>query len=93
MSEFTTGRGIRTPQYTYAAIVPKTPEWRDAQHADRYVDYVLYDNYADPYQHVNLAGRVTHRAIADDLRKRLLARITEAGEPAAAIEPSWFPYP
>jgi arylsulfatase A-like enzyme len=92
MSEFTTGRGLRTPQYTYAAIVPKTPQWRDSPQADRYVDYVLYDNYADPHQQVNLAGRATHRALAEDLRKRLLARMTEAGEPAAAIEPSWFPY-
>jgi arylsulfatase A-like enzyme len=91
-SEFFTGRGLRTPQYTYAAVVPKSPGWRDAASADRYVEYMLYDNYADPYQHVNLAGRATHRAVAEDLRKRLVARIAESGGPPATIDPCWFPY-
>jgi len=91
-SEFFTGRGLRTPQYTYAAVVPKTPGWRDAPQAERYVEYMLYDNYADPYQHVNLAGRATHRAIAEELRAKLTARIQEAGGTPATIEPCWFPY-
>ena len=52
----------------------------------------MYDNYADPYQHVNLAGRATHRAIAEDLRRKLAARIQEAGGPPPAIDPCWFPY-
>jgi arylsulfatase A-like enzyme len=56
MSEFMTGRGLRTPQYAYAAAVPKQPDWRAAPGSDRYVEYMLYDLYADPYQHVNLAG-------------------------------------
>ena len=52
----------------------------------------MYDNYADPHQHVNLAGRATHRTIAEGLRSRLIARIQEAGGPAVKIEPTWFPY-
>ncbi len=92
MAEFYTGRGLRTPQYTYAAIAPKEPGWKAVAGADRYVDYVLYDNYADPYQQVNLAGRAPYQQVAEELRKRLLERMKEAGDPPATIEPSWFPY-
>ena len=92
MSEFYTGRGLRTPQYTYCALAPKQRGWQTVPGADRYVEYAFYDNYADPYQRVNLAGRATHQEIGQDLRKRLLARMQEAGDPPATIEPSWFPY-
>lgn len=92
MTEFYTGRGLRTPQYTYAVLAPKERGWQPVPNAARYVDYVLYDNYADPYQHVNLAGRAPYKDVAQDLRKRLLARMREAGDPAATIEASWFPY-
>jgi arylsulfatase A-like enzyme len=92
MSEFVTGRGLRTPQYTYAVMAPKTPGWKAVPGADKYVEYMLYDNYADPYQAVNLAGRTGYQQIAADLRQRLLARIQEASGARPAIEPSWFPY-
>jgi arylsulfatase A-like enzyme len=92
MAEFVTGRGLRTPQYTYAAMAPKPPGWKAAPRAEKYVEYVLYDNYADPYQQVNLAGRAEYRKVADELRDRLAARMREAGEAPAAIEPCWFPY-
>lgn len=92
MSEFVTGRGLRTPQYTYVVMAPKTPVWKAVPGADKYVEYALYDNYADPYQQVNLAGRVPYQQIAADLRQRLLARIQEAGGARPEIEPSWFPY-
>ena len=62
MSEFITGRGLRTPQYTYAVAAPKKPGWKMALGADRYVDYMLYDLFADPYQEVNLAGREPYQA-------------------------------
>jgi hypothetical protein len=54
---------------------------------------MLYDNYADPHQQVNLAGRTPYQPVLQDLRRRLLARMKEAGDPTATIEPSWFPYP
>jgi len=92
MSEFVTGRGLRTPQYTYAVMAPKQPGWKAVAHAPQYVEYMLYDNYADPHQHVNLAGRATHKTVAEELRRRMLARMREAGDPAATIEPCWFPY-
>lgn len=92
MSEFATGRGLRTPRYTYAAAAPKRPGWRSAPRADQYVEYMLYDLYADPYQHTNMAGRVPYREVAEKLRARLSERITEAGGVRATIEPDWFPY-
>jgi arylsulfatase A-like enzyme len=92
MSEFVTGRGLRTPQYTYAVMAPKMPGWRAAPAAEKYVEYMLYDNYADPFQHVNLAGRTPYQSVAADLRKRMLARMAEAGDVKAVIEPCWMPY-
>ena len=92
MSEFITGRGLRTPQYTYAVAAPKVPGWQAVPGADRYVEYMLYDLSADPYQHVNLAGRATHQKVSAELRQRLIARIREASGATAAIEPCWFPY-
>jgi hypothetical protein len=59
---------------------------------ERYVEYMLYDLNADPYQQVNLAGRVPYQRIAAELRQRLLARMREAGGERATIEPARFPY-
>ncbi len=92
MSEFMTARGLRTPQYTYAAAAPKLPGWTAVPRADRYVEYMMYDLHADPYQHVNLAGRATHTKQAAELRARLAERIFEAGNVRAAIDPCQFPY-
>jgi hypothetical protein len=59
---------------------------------EKYVEYMLYDLNADPYQQVNLAGRVPYREIATGLRQRLLARMREASGERATIDPAWFPY-
>jgi arylsulfatase A-like enzyme len=93
MSEFVTGRGLRTPQYTYAAAAPKHAGWQPVPASDQYVEYILYDNYADPYQHVNLAGNAQYADVSKQFRERLIDRIYEAGGARAAIEPSTFPYP
>lgn len=93
MTEFVTGRGLRTPQYTYAAAAPKTPGWKAVPSADRYVEYIHYDLYADPFQHVNLAGCATQKTVAEQLRARLLTRIQEASGATPAIDAAWFPYP
>jgi arylsulfatase A-like enzyme len=92
MSEYVTGRGLRTPQFTYAAMAPRGPGWTAVPRADRYVEYMMYDNYADPYQHVNLAGRATYAKQAEQLRARLAERIYEAGNVRAPIDPCLFPY-
>jgi hypothetical protein len=46
-----------------------------------YNEYILYDRFADPYQHVNLAGRTETRELSAHLRDRLMTRIAEAGDP------------
>ena len=92
MSEYMTGRGLRTPRYTYAAAAPRLPGWTAVLRADRYVEYMMYDLQADPYQHVNLAGRATHTKQATQLRGRLTERIFEAGGVRATIDPCEFPY-
>lgn len=92
MSEFATGRGLRTPQYTYAVMAPKQPGWRADAGAEKYVEYMLYDNYADPAQMVNLAGRAPYQQATQDLRRRMIDRIRESSGATAVIEPSWFPY-
>jgi arylsulfatase A-like enzyme len=92
MSEYVTGRGLRTPQHTYAVMLPRTPGFKSVPSGEKYVEYMLYDNYADPFQHVNLAGRATHAEVSTALRRRMLARIAEAGDARATIEPCWFPY-
>jgi arylsulfatase A-like enzyme len=91
-SGFMNARCLRTPQYTYAAAPPKREGAKNGPAADRLVEYMLYDLYADPCQRVNLAGRAQYQEIATALRERLSARIQEAGGPQAVIEPCWFPY-
>jgi arylsulfatase A-like enzyme len=93
MSEFLTGRGLRTPQYTLAAAVPKGRDWKAAAASDRYVESVLYDLYADPYQHCNLAGNHHYAEVSAALRQRLAERILQAGGAGATIEPASFPCP
>ena len=92
MSEYMTGRGLRTPQYTFAAAAPRGVGWKAAPSAEIYFEYMMYDNYADPFQHVNLAGRTPYTETSKELRGRLAARIAEAGDVQAKIEPALFPY-
>lgn len=93
MSEFVTGRGLRTPQWTYAVAAPKRRDWKPVPASDEYAEYMMYDLAADPYQHVNLAGRDEVKQAAESLRGRLIDRIVEAGDRRPAIQPSLFPYP
>lgn len=92
MTEFITGRGLRTPQFTYAAAAPKCEGWKPVPGAPEYVEYMLYDLYADPYQHTNMAGRAQYRQASEHLRTRLMERMKEAAGEQSRIEPDWFPY-
>ena len=93
MHEFMSGRGLRTPQWTYAATAPKRAGWKAVPFNDSYVEYMMYDLYADPFQNSNLSGRYDLHEISAQLRDRLTQRIVEAGDPKPSIEPAWFPYP
>lgn len=103
VSESETARALRTPEWTYVALAPDANVRTDAGSMD-YQDYQLYNNFADPAQVVNLAGRsdppaLVHYAgnrsmkeITDQLRERLLARMEEAGEARPKIA-RWPYYP
>ncbi len=85
ISESMTGRALRTPQWTY---VVAEADGKSHPLAPTYVEYQLYDLFADPHQLVNLAGRRETRDIAAHLRERLLIRINEAGEQPSQILPA-----
>ncbi|MGA8117972.1 MAG: sulfatase-like hydrolase/transferase, partial [Actinocatenispora sp.] len=77
ISESHVGRAIRTERWKYAVTAPGLSGWRVSA-ADRYVETELYDLTADPHELNNLAGLDTHRAVADELRERLRARMVQA---------------
>ncbi len=70
----------------------KVRGWLPVPDAPQYIEYMMYDLAADPFQHVNLAGRAETQQVSAQLRERLLARIAEAGGGTPSIEPSQFPY-
>ena len=85
ISESMTGRALRTPQWTY---VVAERDGKSHPSTSSYVEYQLYDLFADPHQLVNLAGRRETREISAHLRDRLLARMKEAGEEPAEVLPA-----
>ena len=94
ISESQTGRALRTSQWTYAVV---DPSGRSAAASDHYEEYQLYNNFDDPHQLLNLAGRHDNPGLVHyqgalsiqdattHLRERLLTRMVEAGEPRAEI--------
>lgn len=85
VSESECGRALRTSRWKYYVVDPAADGWR-TRSGSRYVETALYDLAHDPYELDNLVGLASHRALADGLRARLLARITAAGEPEPVIE-------
>ena len=88
-SEAELGRTIRTEQWKYCVFDPASKP-AGVPHSLRYVERYLYDLKSDPHEHVNLIGRREYRSVADELRDRLLARLTAIGEPTPQIEPARF---
>ncbi|MGH8878263.1 MAG: sulfatase-like hydrolase/transferase, partial [Stackebrandtia sp.] len=84
VSESQCGRAIRTARWLYVVADPVANAW-DTPESDRYIETELYDLDHDPHQLNNLAGYPSHRGIAEELRRRLLARMARAGEPPAVI--------
>ena len=77
------------PEVTRRAFLKRSDP---AAFGESYAEYQLYDLYSDPHQLVNLAGRDGTLETSEDLRRRLLARIQEAGDRVADIKPPYFPY-
>lgn len=91
ISERGCGRAIRTERWKYCVYDP-TRSGREPA-GERYVEYQLYDLYADPHEKVNLAGRPEYRKIADELKERLIKRMIQAGEEPPIIDnPPSFVY-
>ncbi len=92
LSEFMTARVLRTPEWTYAVAEPKSEGWTPKPAAEEYFEYMLHNLAADPFQHVNLAGHAQTKAVAEELRERLAARIQEASGIRPRIRPCQYPY-
>jgi arylsulfatase A-like enzyme len=93
MSEFWNARGLRTQDWTYVAAAPREKPLHEAKpNSPGYHTFQLYDNRADPYQLVNLAGRKETKAIEERLQERLLVRMREAGDPPAELAFCEYPY-
>ncbi|MBP2000079.1 arylsulfatase A-like enzyme [Paenibacillus shirakamiensis] len=85
ISESQVGRAIRTKRWKYSVTAPSLDGW-NAPSSTHYVETMLYDLQADPYELTNLAGIESYREIADELKLRLITRMIEAGEEAPIID-------
>lgn len=91
ISESCVARAIRTERWKYCVIAEDKNGWLDSK-SDTYVEYQLYDLYADPYELINLAGRREYRNIANELKERLLHRVEEIeGERPEILDRKFYP--
>ncbi len=79
ISESQVGRALRTARWKYGVTARNKDGNRDAA-SDVYEEQYLYDLENDPHELLNLVGDPAYRAVADDLRERLLRRMVAAGE-------------
>ena len=84
ISEAMTARALRTKDWTYCVIDAQGR--RSEKFSDKYVEYQMYSQAADPFEQVNLAGRQEFRATATELRAELKKMMEAAGEPPVEIE-------
>ncbi len=87
ISESQVGRAVRTRRWKYSVVAPDRDGWQHAA-SDHYVEEVLYDLEADPYELTNLIGLESHREVSKVMRERLVRRMVEAGEAKPTIEPA-----
>jgi len=79
ISESQVGRAIRSARWKYAVRAPSLEGWKVGE-SSTYMEDLLYDLQADPWEQENLIGIEAFRGVADELKARLLARAREAGE-------------
>lgn len=87
ISESQVGRAIRTHRWKYGVTAPDKDGWNDAS-SDVYVEEYLYDLASDPYELRNLVNDDSHQKVREELRKRLIAKMEEAGESEPVIKPN-----
>ena len=81
-----TGRTLRTKDWTYCVADPSGST--STSGSAHYQEYQFYDQRADPYELVNLAGRKEYRQTAAQLREELKKLIVASGEPEPKITPA-----
>ncbi|ACQ80845.1 sulfatase [Beutenbergia cavernae DSM 12333] len=91
VSESQVGRTLRTARWSYGIEAPGAHA-RDDAGSDTYVESYLYDVANDPAEQVNLIASQPHRVVADELRERIVAAATDAGEQPYAVEAFPPPY-
>ncbi len=87
ISQSMVARAIRTKEWTYCVAAPALDGGK-VESSMEYEEYVMYNDYADPAQLVNLAGRSEYKQDASQLRDQLLHMIQESGEPVPTITPA-----
>jgi uncharacterized sulfatase len=87
ISESQVGRALRTPKWKYSASAPDKKGGEDPA-SERYVEEFLYDLEKDPHERSNLVKDPALAGVRRGLAERLKARIVEAGEKPASIEPA-----
>jgi arylsulfatase A-like enzyme len=104
VSETAVERAIRTTRWKYGVYAPDRDPL-DNSDSDVYVERYLYDLQRDPGERNNLIGRAEPgpgdpdprqseiRAVADDLRDRLVDLMADAGEGEVIIEPPTYEAP
>lgn len=92
LSEFWVGRGLRTIEWTYAMVAPRSGHFKPQPNAPVYASFQLYDNRADPHQLINLAGRKETAPVEEHLRARLKQRMQDAGDSPAELNECPYPY-
>ncbi|MBI3972668.1 MAG: sulfatase-like hydrolase/transferase [Chloroflexi bacterium] len=80
-------RGLRTHRWKYSVDAPTADPRRDSTSA-QYVEEYLYDLHADPHELTNLVRSPAHAEVRDQLRRRLIERLREAGDVVPEIEPA-----
>jgi arylsulfatase A-like enzyme len=81
ISEAQVGRAIRTERWKYCVVAPDKSTWVDGQRGSTmYVEQLLYDLQADPYELSNLIAFDAYDEIRAELRARLLRWMNEVGE-------------
>ncbi len=87
ISDSMVGRAVRTREWCYC-VADRSKIGNEVPASMRYEEYQMYNLFDDPSQQVNLAGRTAYRDQAIVLRKLLLKKMVEAGEPEAEIVPA-----
>ncbi len=87
ISQSMVARAIRTQEWTYCVADPDL-NGNKVESSMTYEEHEMYNNFGDPAQLVNLAGRDPYRKSAEELRGQLLDLIKDSGEAVPTIKPA-----